>query len=481
MKTMKVTKKLFAMILAFVTVMALSVTAFAAEGSLTGGSITISNTVAGETYTIYQIAYLESYDVENGAYAYKANAVWADFLNSSEYVTVDDSGYVTWNLDDNETEANADDVRKFVTDALAYAQENNIDNDDSTAATGESVVFENLNLGWYLVDSSLGALCSLDTTNSNMTVADKNEEPSISKAVREDSTNSYGESATIDVIDTINYQLTVTVGAGVDGDYTITDVLPEGISYIPDSVTITGWDSGYTVLWSEDNNTLTIVLDDEALATVNSVTITYNAKVTGTIEAGAEKTNNVTLSYKSQTYTDSADVVTYEIDGSAEGNTFTKVDGSDNTPLAGVKFVLSKNGGEGTGTLYATFNQAGWLTDWTNDVNSATELTTDSAGHIYAYGLDADTYVLTETETLPGYNLLADTITVIIAENGTVSYKYTSTEGVGSSTITIENNSGSLLPSTGGMGTTIFYIVGAVLVIGAGIVLVVRRRMSANQ
>ena len=157
------------------------------------------------------------------------------------------------------------------------------------------------------------------------------------------------------------------------------------------------------------------------------------------------------------------------------------MDGSDNTPLAGVKFVLSKNGGEGTGTLYATFNQAGWLTDWTNDVNSATELTTDSAGHIYAYGLDADTYVLTETETLPGYNLLADTITVIIAENGTVSYKYTSTEGVGSSTITIENNSGSLLPSTGGMGTTIFYIVGAVLVIGAGIVLVVRRRMSANQ
>ena len=129
--------------------------------------------------------------------------------------------------------------------------------------------------------------------------------------------------------------------------------------------------------------------------------------------------------------------------------------------------------------MYAKFDDSGYLTDWTSNKDDATELVTGEDGHIYAYGLDADTYILTETETLDGYNLLDGTITVTIAEDGTVTYAGTGASADGSS-ITVVNESGSLLPTTGGMGTTVIYIVGALLVIGAGVVLVVRRRMSAE-
>lgn len=472
---MKRTKKLLALLLALVMAMAMNISAFAAKGNLTGGTITVSNTVSGETYSIYQIAYLESYNEASGAYAYKVNSAWADFLGESPYVRVD-NGYVSWYEDT----YNASDVANFVEDALVYAQENSITPDNSQEASSDTVEFSNLNLGWYLVDSSLGALCSLDTTNTSMTVKDKNDEPSITKKVQEDSTTTYGDSATIDSIDTINYQLTVTVGAGVDQDYTIVDTLPEGLSYDETTgASITGWDqSNYSVNYDTDDAghaTMTIVLDAEKLASVNTVTIVYSATASSTLVADEAYTNTVELTYKSQKYTDTATVKTYDIGGSAEGTAFTKVDGSDKTtPLAGVKFVLGK------GNQYATFDDNGYLTGWVNSQEEATELVTDEAGHIYAYGLDADKYVLTETETLPGYNLLADTITVSIDENGTVSYKYTNSADPAGPSITVVNNSGSILPSTGGMGTTVIYMAGAALVIVAGITLVVRRRMRAE-
>lgn len=188
--------------------------------------------------------------------------------------------------------------------------------------------------------------------------------------------------------------------------------------------------------------------------------------------------------------TDEAVVKTYDLGTTAEGTSaITKVDGSE-TPvkLQGVKFVLSKTvtvpaEGEGeptTKTVYATFTN-NYLTGWVDSQDDATELVTDNSGNIKAYGLDADTYILTETETLPGYNLLNDTITVVIDENGNETYKLTSSTDEAKDQIEIVNEAGSQLPTTGGMGTTVLYIAGAVLVLGAGITLVVRRRMNSDQ
>lgn len=480
--------KLFAMALALIMVMALTVPAMAAqEGDLTGGSITISNAVDKETYDLYQILYLESYNAETGAFAYKANSEWASWLaTQTSYVTIDAGGYVSW-VDGAEPAA-------FAEAALAYAQtevgdpaEAQIAPVDTKTADGTTVTFSGLKLGYYLIDTSLGSLCSLDTTQPSVEIFEKNSTPTVTKAVKEDSTDTYGETATIDVVDTIYYQLTVNTGTnshgagtGVDDNYVITDVLPNGITYNTGTVAIDGWilDTDYTVSCSGQNLTITLLAGEgkklSELAQNADVVITYNAAVTGDVKIGYTEgnENNVTLTYKEQESKDSATVYTYSIGGTGEGAPFTKVDGKDDTPLAGVKFVLM------SGDKYATFAD-GKLTGWDGTEKGETsQLTTDENGNIYAYGLDAGTYTLKETYTLPGYNLLNGTITVVINEDGTVTYDYTGDEAPADNTIVVENNSGAELPSTGGMGTTLFYTIGGVLVVAAGVLLVTKKRMN---
>lgn len=484
---MKYTKKLLSLVLVLVLALALAVPGFAdQEGSLTGGSITISNAVDKETYKLYQILYLESYDAAAGTYAYKANSEWATWLaTQNSYVKIE-NGYVSW-------VENADPAA-FAKAALAYAntmtgdpQKVTIAPVDEKTANGETVTFSNLKLGYYLIDTSLGSLCSLDTTQPSVEIYEKNSTPTVTKAVKEDSTGGFGETATIDVIDTIYYQLTVNTGTnshgagtGVDDNYVITDVLPTGIAYNTGSVAIEGWtlDEDYTVNYTGQTLTITLLAgEDKALSGLGqneNVIITYNAAVNGTVKIGHSEgnVNNVTLTYKNQESKDLATVYTYSIGGTGEGAPFTKVDGKDKvTALKGVKFVLM------SGDKYATFDN-GKLTGWdgTED-GEASQLITDDDGHIYAYGLDAGTYTLKETATLPGYNLLADTITVVISEDGSVTYDYIGDSTGPASTITVENNSGTELPSTGGMGTTIFYTLGGVLVVGAAILLVTKKRV----
>ena len=93
-------RKAFAFVVALVMAIAMIPATFAhatPEGTLTGGSITINDAVPGQTYSVYQILYLESYNYDAGAYAYKANAAWEDWLKKqTHYVSFDAQGYVTW-------------------------------------------------------------------------------------------------------------------------------------------------------------------------------------------------------------------------------------------------------------------------------------------------------------------------------------------------------------------------------------------------
>ena len=106
---------------------------------------------------------------------------------------------------------------------------------------------------------------------------------------------------------------------------------------------------------------------------------------------------------------------------------------------------------------------------------TTTEITTDSTGEFTIQGLDADIYYLTEIQQPAGYNKLSAPVKIVINESGTIT--------IGESAdpvdkVEVENKSGSLLPSTGGMGTTLFYIFGAILVIGSGVVLITKKRMK---
>ena len=194
---MKLIKKIAAIMLSVIMVLGMASVVSAGEGETaapTGnGKITITNAIPSQTYKIYRILELESYNTTTENYAYKATATWKPFIESNEikdvYVTIND-GYVTW-------KDNAD-VATFAKKALAYANtQNHIINSDKSqiapaaaaGATTSTVAFSDLPLGYYLVDSSAGALCSLNTTATEATIQEKNGVPSVEKKVQEDSTN----------------------------------------------------------------------------------------------------------------------------------------------------------------------------------------------------------------------------------------------------------------------------------------------------
>ena len=155
-------KRALTILLALVLMMAMAVPAMAAGE----GSITIDNAVKDNTYTIYRIFDLDSHNDDYTGVIYKVNSAWADFFKTGakglDYVDIDEMGYVTW-----KEGANA---AKFAEDAFAFASQNGIANDGEKTATYGELKFDNLELGYYLVHSSLDALCSLDTTTPNVVI-----------------------------------------------------------------------------------------------------------------------------------------------------------------------------------------------------------------------------------------------------------------------------------------------------------------------
>lgn len=187
---MKLIKKIAAIMFAFMMVFSLSTNVKA----VAGGSITIDNAIKGQTYKIYKIMDLESYDLGEGLYSYKpASPQWKTFFTSNpvaqKYINVDaNTDGITWK--DNSTAGETEAKKKTRLDkeaselakaALAYAIDKKIGDNGHDDATGTTVTFNNLDLGYYLVDSSVGALCSLNTTNFSATIKEKNAVPSVEK------------------------------------------------------------------------------------------------------------------------------------------------------------------------------------------------------------------------------------------------------------------------------------------------------------
>ena len=155
-----------------------------------------------------------------------------------------------------------------------------------------------------------------------------------------------------------------------------------------------------------------------------------------------------------------------------------KVDPANGKPLANAQFALSttnskdgtikfKQAGEGGSTTYvraANQNADGLLTI----------ITTDDSGIFTLQGLDSGTYYLLEVKAPDGYNALSGPITVTVNADGTVS-------NFADGTVPVENSKGTVLPSTGGIGTTVFYVVGGILVVGAVVALVTKKKMSAHK
>ena len=482
---MKLTNKLAGILLALAMVLGIAATAFA-EGET--GSITIYDAAVGQTYTIYQILDLESYNNEAGAYAYKATTAWNTFINSEAikgiYVEVDAQGYVTWKGDA--------DAAAFAKLAQKYAKDNSIANQGSVTATTTTVSFNGLDLGYYLVDTTLGTLCSLDTTNPDVVMEEKNEAPTNVKTVQEDSTGAWGATNDADIGQVVNFKSTITAQPGAE-NYVFHDKMSEGLTYTGDAKIYTDEamtrelaTENYTVNDTpDDSDTFDITFEQDYLNTITAATklyVKYSATLNENANVGNDgNPNESKLSYgeinqetgkpgsttppsETKTYTWDVDVFKYTMNGETE------------KALAGATFTLSKNADGSNPIALVSEGNNVYRVAKTNETVTVTEITTDATGKFTIKGLDADTYYLTETAAPAGYNKLAAPVTIVIGENGVVNGTTEAPQGVDE--VKVLNQSGTELPSTGGIGTTIFYIVGGVLVVGAVVLLVTKKRMN---
>lgn len=491
---MKLIKKMLAIMFAFMMVVGMGTKVNAEEGAQpnTKGSITITNALPKQEYKLYRILELESFNTTSGAYSYKLSEKWKGFISDANYnagkCLKEENGYVTW-IDENSDDAT---VRVFAEEALKYAQVNGIECDSlikNETDSEKSIAANNLPLGYYLVDSSAGALCNVNTTRPNVEINEKNGTPTVEKKVKEDSKDTFESSNTADIGQTLEFKTTITAQAGAQ-NYVLHDKMDAGLTFTgtvsvslkkndtkPEQILENNKD--YVLKTSDLGEICTFHIEFtkdlcDSLSAGDQIIVSYSAILNENAVVGnAGNKNDTWLKYGNGTDTahSSTTTKTYEIP-------VFKYTGN-NKPLAGAKFTLSKNSnGSDPIELIKVNDETKDLTyrvAKTGEKPVATEITTPSNGKFVIQGLDADTYYLTETEAPKGYNKLASPITIVIAEDGKVT-----SNGSEVTTVNVENKTGTLLPSTGGMGTTIIYMAGAILVIASGIVLVSKKRSKAK-
>ena len=457
---MKNIKKLFGLLFAFV----FALVQVNAEGN---GSITINKAVVGETYSIYRILDLETYDKDAKHYIYRANANFEEFITRDEgknYLVAQNSNgtgatYYVWKT--------GADVVEFSKAALAWAKAKNVTTTVAPIkATSTTVKFDGLPLGYYLVDTTTGSLLNLTTTNPNAVIEEKNTvTPKVDKDVKEDSTGDYGKTNDATIGDTIDFKATITTGAGYT-KYVLRDTMSAGLTFNANSVKVKAGDttvdaSNYTVTPNKDGYTFVVEFKDSYIVTLpknTKIEVYYTATLNeNAVVEGNGNPNELDLAYGENNTTDKVKTTTYTYKFN-----IIKKDGETKTKLEGATFKLfDKN----NNIIYVELieNNVYRVTTEENDVLI-------NAGEATIEGLDADTYYLEEVTAPTGYNKLTSKVEVIISKVG-------SNNTFSRFTAEVLNYTGSKLPETGGMGTTLFLTFGSILVIGFGLLLVTKLRV----
>lgn len=512
----KTIQKLMAALLAAAMVCAMAIPAFATDGDATAaaatgtGSITIENAVTNQTYKIYRILNLE-YHADTNSYRYTANGAWEGFIlrENNNFKLDKETGAVTWINTNPENNGTA--IQQIANSAGKYAEytSNNVQEDGSAKANGITLTFSNLPLGWYLVVSDLvdldkGALCSIGTTDPNAVIREKNSKPTIEKEVYEGDTLGYSNDAGIG--DTVKFQTRIHVTDGNPTNYVLHDTMAKGLKFNEKSVTVllmrdpkTGGSNysgnltpgtDYELVTSTSDTCTFEIKFLKPLKPYDYIQVDYSATVTSDAVIGTTGNDNkAVLTYgNNSTTTESSTTKTYVWEMGVRK--FANLGGDDtNHALADAEFQLYKK--DGDTQKYAKFVETSTtsvykLTGWTNNATEAIKVKTPANGNITFEGLDAGTYYLEETKAPVGYNKLTAPITVVIdrgtlptVASQTISYtvKYGDTTA-DDHIVRVENKAGTVLPSTGGMGTTLFYVIGGGLMVAAIVLLVTKKRME---
>lgn len=518
----KIARKIVAFLATAIMVMAMAIPAFAEEGT---GTITITNATVNEDYSIYKL--FDATVGANGSIAYTLPD-GKTLSDDNAWFQVDEAGNVT-------AKANIDvTTDDFKTWAKGFGKVK-----DTVKATEETVTFTDVPYGYYFIESTLGGTLTVASTNPNATVIDKNQGPTWDETPQNDEegngkviTNSdvkTKENKTDRTKSTANYGDVVSYSIGVNAtsyigtkkvvNYYVKDVLGKGLEYDKESLKVyvdgvlLEKDTDYTIEWeaedTQGNTGFEITIPWAEQTKANSVIkVTYDATVTeeATIAGeGNKNTANFTYQTVDPSTPDTPNPDPNEPEPYSESNektttTYTyalgihKIDGKTHDSLSGAKFSI-----EGV-TANATDEKG--VYEYSKN-GTVSEFETNDEGVLVIKGVKAGTYAVSETKAPDGYNKLKDTVSVTASVNETSEYTTTTTvyynaagevvdtEVDGGKTVTttypvnvasidIENNAGTALPSTGGIGTTVFYVLGSILVFGAAIVLIVRRRMNAR-
>ena len=518
---MKLMKKLLSAVFALVMMIGMSTTVFAATITVTQDPGT-DGTAGNESYVAYKIfdvtktsevtedvttdSTLGLGTAEGFAYSIDADSAWVDVLNSPEgktYFTLTPSAdgdiYTVTLVDGNNTETKAIEIADWLLENVPATLETVDKKYEFTTKDGAVTVED----GYYLITSSLGTNLILATSNINIT--EKNEYI-VDNKVAETASMTIGENAT--------YYIEVHLPESIDVEKPVVvhDTLAEKLKFNNDvQVAVLDADPGSTAAeykaittygtlpaafavgnGDEETNPCTfhITLDTDGYAGKYLV-FKYTAELLSTADAdGDGYVNKEYTTYSDYTTTPSEPKIkTYDFE-------FTKVDG-DAAKLDGAKFELyaawddtnNKPSGDAIALLALTGDNAGnYKKADTDDATTTTTIvvnskTTNKATNISGLGGTAEgtNYYLVETKEPAGFNKLTAPIIVTVKDDGTITVSLNGkTLDSASDAFNVENLSGTVLPSTGGIGTTVFYILGAILVIGAGVVLVTRRRMNAN-
>lgn len=507
---MKRVKRVLALLAAFALVLAMAVPAFAEEAGATY-TLTINN--ANGTYEAYQI-FSGDLSVNDGKKVL-SNIQWGSGVDATK-MGGESAATVAESL-----------TKSALAESFAESLVSNSKLSSVKAiakAKNETAVFTGLSAGYYLVKNS-----SIDSGKTytdfilevvgNTTANHKGDVPDVEKKVEEknDSTGAattWGATADYDVDDEINFELTGTLpesyGRYANYKYVFHDTMTNmtykdgsvKVYYVKDGNTNrVEISSGFASTWDNGAKKLTVTFNDlktavSGLAHGDKIVVTYTATLdANAVVGGNGNPNKVKLEYSNNPNGDGTGetpektvvVFTYK----TIINKVTKGTDGNNVPLAGAEFTLSKFIASESGSDTVTVNDTEYHGTWNRGV-TVTPTNTGNIANVFTFsGLDAGIYRLTETKTPEGYNTIDPVYFEIVATNNETKVtsmegkavngseiSFTANETSGSLSADVINNAGTTLPSTGGMGTTVFYVVGGGLMAVAVVLLVTKKRME---
>lgn len=488
---MKHMKRFVALFAALALVLAMAVPAFADEP--TTGSITISNAIPGTEYKAYKmfdLSYTSGDETKPASYSYKVVDKWADFFETGTgktYIPVDDTtGYAgkpTFRADSTEAATFAKAALEYATTNGITATKTQIAGQADAGKDTATVKMDGLALGYYLVDTNAGALCSLGTTDYTAVIKEKNEVPSVVKQTKVDNED-WAKENYQQIGKVVEFKTTIHAKKGAQ-KYVLHDTMTDGLTF-NGSVQVKvnnanlNADTDYTFTTNPgDGCAFHVALTDSYCNSITDdkdIEVYYSATVNKNAVKSNVETNETWLDYGEghETTKDSTKTKIYQFDLVK----YTKVDETKHL-LDGAEFKLYEDQDKNTVVKFVYDNTT--QTYRVADSSEAGDATIKvEGGKVTLTGLKKKTYYLEETQEPRGYNKLNGLQTVNLGESGFVP---TASVNQTAKTYTdggygVENNAGTTLPTTGGIGTTIFYLIGGGLMVAAAVLLIAKKRME---